>query len=230
MIDWLDEVSFPQFPPTAKALSEPNGLLAAGGLVSPLWLDQAYRRGIFPWHDPDEVRLWWSPAPRAVITPAGFRIPRSVQKAIRRQKFTITCNLAFERVMRACAAPRADAAGTWISTDMISSYTRLHQAGRAISVEYWDNSRLAGGFYGLLIGHMYFGESMFSAVNNASKIAFACAAPVLFSAGVEMIDCQMKTEHLARFGLQELPREAFEQQLHKAVNAESQICLPGVIA
>lgn len=230
MIDWLDEVSFPHFPATDKALDEPAGLLAAGGQISPLWLDQAYRHGIFPWNDPDEVRLWWSPAPRAVITPDSFRIPRSVQKAIRRQKFTITSNLAFRRVMTACAAPRDDAAGTWISRDMIDSYSRLHQAGRAISVECWQDGGLCGGFYGLVIGSAYFGESMFSAVSDASKVAFACAAPVMFRAGIRLIDCQMKTDHLARFGLLELNRESFERQLQAAVSDPRDIRLPGIMA
>ena len=113
MIDWLDEASFPQFPPPHKALDDPNGLLAAGGRVTPVWLDQAYRRGIFPWNDPDEVRLWWSPAPRAIITPDSFRIPRSVRKAIRRQNYRVTTNLAFTDVMTACAAPRTSTPSHW---------------------------------------------------------------------------------------------------------------------
>ncbi|MAD43994.1 MAG: leucyl/phenylalanyl-tRNA--protein transferase [Oceanospirillaceae bacterium] len=219
MIDWLDEASFPQFPPPHKALDDPNGLLAAGGRVTPVWLDQAYRRGIFPWNDPDEVRLWWSPAPRAIITPDSFRIPRSVRKAIRRQNYRVTTNLAFTDVMTACAAPRQHEAGTWISDDMIDSYTRLHKAGRALSVEYWHEGRLSGGFYGLLTGQALFGESMFSQVDNASKIAFAIAAPALFRAGLQLIDCQMKTSHLAQFGIEEATREDFSRRVKAAVTA-----------
>lgn len=231
MIDWLDEASFPKFPATSRALTDPNGLLAAGGHVSPLWLDQAYRHGIFPWNDPDEVRLWWSPAPRAVIRPQDFRIPRSVSKAIRRNHYRMTCNLAFEQVMSACSQPRDYEAGTWISEEMIDAYTRLHMAGRAISAELWDDAgNLCGGLYGLLLGRAFFGESMFSRISDASKIVFATLAPVLFAQGIIMIDCQMKTEHLSRFGLVELERPVFESLLKTATTSEVCICLPGVLS
>ncbi|WP_430462544.1 leucyl/phenylalanyl-tRNA--protein transferase [Thalassolituus sp. LLYu03] len=230
MIDWLDETSLPRFPSTGKALSDPNGLLAAGGVVSPLWIDAAYRSGIFPWNDPDEVRLWWSPAPRAVIRPQDFRIPRSVKKAMNRSNFTVTTNLAFESVMHACAQPRDYEAGTWISDDIVETYTRLNACGRAVSVECWDGSgMLCGGFYGLTIGAAFFGESMFSRVSDASKIAFATAAPYLFDSGIEMIDCQMKTDHLGRFGLVELDRGEFEALLAKNAAKTSQLNLPGVL-
>lgn len=230
MIDWLDDLSFPRFPDTANALTEPNGLLAAGGMVSPLWIDQAYRHGVFPWNDPDEVRLWWSPAPRAVIRPSDFHIPRSVAKACRRGEFRVTSNLAFEQVMSACAAPRSYADGTWISDDMVDTYTRLHHAGRAVSVECWrEDGTLCGGFYGLTIGSAFFGESMFSRVNDASKVAFAVAAPALFASGVQMIDCQMRTDHLARFGLVELERQPFEQLLRQALSLPLQLSLPGCL-
>jgi len=226
MIDWLDEASFPQFPSVNKALAEPNGLLAAGGQVTPVWLDQAYRKGIFPWNDPEEVRLWWSPAPRAIITAESFHLPRSVKKAIRRSTGMVTTNLAFRRVMAACAGPRTAEAGTWITSDMIDGYSRLHKAGRALSVEYWQNGQLAGGFYGLQIGRALFGESMFSAVSDASKIAFGLAAPALFQAGIELIDCQMKTDHLSRFGLIEVDREEFHRRVEKAVKAPA-VNIPG---
>ena len=229
MIDWLDEASFPQFPPTGRALKDPNGLLAAGGRTTPLWLDQAYRHGIFPWNDPEEVRMWWSPAPRAIITAESFRLPRSVRKAMRRQQYRVTTNLAFRQVMAACAGPRDHESGTWISDDMIEGYTRLHKSGRALSVEYWHKDRLCGGFYGLLIGQALFGESMFSHIDNASKIAFGHAAPALFRSGVKLIDCQMKTSHLAQFGIFEADREDFNFRVSEAVKGQ-QTVLPGVLA
>lgn len=227
MIDWLDENGFPEFPPPRNALTDPNGLLAAGGGMSPLWLDCAYRAGIFPWHDPDEVRLWWSPAPRAVITPTSFRIPRSVRKVLKRP-WNLTTNLAFERVMTACSAPRSATNGVWINPQMIRAYTRLHHAGRALSAEVWDeNGELCGGFYGLQIGAVFFGESMFSQRSGASQFAFARLAPLLFRQGIQLIDCQMKTDHLARFGIVELEREAFEQQLADHINTPTPAPLPG---
>ena len=229
MIDWLDDTAFPAFPPTHTALSNPNGLLVAGGRVSPLWLDQAYRNGIFPWNDPDDVRLWWSPVPRAVITPDSFRIPRTVRKLLR-NPWTLTINMAFEQVMSACAAPRTASNGTWISTDMIAAYTRLRQAGRALSAEVWDEQgTLCGGFYGLMIGRAFFGESMFSVRSGASQYAFATVAPLLFQQGVELIDCQMKTAHLARFGISELNRSNFEGRLSKAVHAPPIPPLRGIL-
>lgn len=217
MIDWLKNCYIPQFPSTKLAQSEPNGLLAAGGSTSPIWLDQAYRHGIFPWNSPDEQRLWWSPSPRAVILPENFRIPRTVKKLLKKNH-CITSNLAFKEVMQACSKPRKGQAGTWISQDMINNYQRLLHAGRALSVEVWDEQgNLAGGFYGLLIGHALFGESMFSNIDNASKLAFASAAPLLFDQGIELIDCQMHTEHLAQFGLIELDRNSFESKLNSAI-------------
>lgn len=226
MIVWLDDNAFPQFPPTSQALTDPNGLLAAGGGISPLWLETAYRHGIFPWHNPDEPRLWWSPAPRAIITPDSFRIPRTVRKLLNKPH-RITSNQAFRQVMEACAGPRDGASGTWINKEMIDSYTALHSTGRAISVEYWNAAgELSGGFYGVLIGRAFFGESMFSKVDNASKIAFAKAAPYLFRYGVELIDCQMRTDHLAQFGLIELDRPEFETLLNKATNAAAILPLP----
>ena len=226
MIDWLDDVYFPEFPATCTALAEPNGLLARGGNVSPLWLDQAYRHGIFPWHSPNSTRMWWSPCPRAVITPECFHLPRTVRKLLKKPH-RLSFNLAFKQVMQACSEPRNDVKGTWISTEMIHQYERLHQAKRAVSVELWDaKGELVGGFYGLLIGSALFGESMFSRIDNASKIAFASAAPIFFRHGVQLIDCQMRTNHLAQFGLIEFEREDFEQRLAQAVNTPLNHPLP----
>lgn len=230
MIDWLDEFQPPAFPDTARALKEPNGLLAAGGLVSPAWLDAAYRQGVFPWNDPEEERLWWTPSPRAVITPESFRIPKRLAREARSSAFRVTANLAFPDVMTGCAAPRQDSEGTWIDDEIISVYPELNHAGRAVSIECWDaNGKLAGGFYGLIIGRVLFGESMFSTVSGASKAAFAFAAPALFELGIQLIDCQMKTDHLSRFGILELERHEFETLLESAINAPSIPPIPGVI-
>lgn len=217
MIDWLEETEHPHFPPTSKAMSDPNGLLAAGGYLSPIWLDQAYRKGIFPWNDPEEVRLWWSPAPRAIVTPETFRIPRTVRKLIKRlsPKETVTINLAFSAVIEACSEPRSYQDGTWIDDEILIAYKRMHKAGRALSVEIWNpQGELSGGCYGLLKGNVFFGESMFSRQANASKIAFALFAQKLFDAGVRLIDCQMYTDHLAQFGAREVDRAEFERELH----------------
>ena len=230
MIDWLDEYEVPVFPDTSRAMADPNGLIAAGGHISPLWLDSAYRRGIFPWNDPQEARLWWTPSPRAVIVPESFHVPRRIAKECRNTPLRVTSNQAFAAVMEGCAGPRRDQAGTWIDDEILETYPALHACGRAVSIECWTpEGDLAGGFYGLLIGSALFGESMFSRVSGASRIAFACAAPVFFESGITMIDCQMRTEHLARFGLTELARPDFEQLLKKAVNAAPVRPLPGII-
>lgn len=228
MIDWLDEVLPPVFPATSNALAEPDGLLAAGGRVSPLWVDCAYRKGIFPWNNPGETRLWWSPAPRAVITADSFHLPRTVRKLLRRESLSISANMAFDAVIQSCAQPRNYESGTWICDEIIDCYSRLQHAGRAFSVECWDaEGYLCGGFYGLTIGSAVFGESMFSRRSNASKLAFATAAPILFASGITLIDCQMKTDHLGQFGLVELERRAFEDALMKATTKPLQLTLPG---
>ena len=232
MLEWLDAGGRPDFPPTTDALQEPNGLLAAGGQTSPYWLESAYRRGIFPWNDPQEVRLWWSPAPRAIITPESFRLPRTVRKLLKRSRWRITANQAFEQVQAACAEPREDDGGTWIDEELLHNYPRLFRAGRAICVEVWDDDSeagLIGGFYGVLVGSALFGESMFSRVSNASKLAFASAAPLLFELGIELIDCQMHTEHLAQFGCYDADRRDFESRLRHATEQPPMAPLPVVI-
>lgn len=226
---WLDQFSMPDFPPTSQA-RDPFGLLAIGGPVKPLWLDQAYRRGIFPWNGPNDPRCWHTPNPRAVITANSFHIPKSVKKLLKKPH-RVTCNLAFTQVMQNCAAPRDKSRSTWISQEMIQSYSRLHAAGRAFSGEHWNaNGELIGGFYGLMIGRAFFGESMFSHESNASKIAFATIAPLLFEQGIELIDCQMKTPHLAQFGIEMLEREKFESILKQAVSQPSLSPLISVVA
>jgi leucyl/phenylalanyl-tRNA---protein transferase len=231
MIEWLDDNSTPDFPDTAHALRDPNGLLAAGGGMSPVWLHAAYQRGIFPWHSEGDPRLWWSPAPRAVILPETFRIPRTIRKELNRSPLTFTCNLAFAEVMQACASTHEDQDGsTWIQTEMLAAYTAMSRSGFAMSVECWNNNgELCGGFYGIRIGQAFFGESMFSRSSNSSKLAFALTAPELFEQGVQMIDCQMRTDHLSRFGLVELPRQAFEERLHQAVNSPAPKALPALL-
>lgn len=226
----MDDNRQPHFPSTRYAAEEPNGLLAAGGKIVPSWLDRAYRQGIFPWNNPDEIRLWWSPAPRAIITPERFHVPRSVKKALRRSLPLITCNQAFTDVIKACAAPRPYAQDTWIDEEILDGYQRMHRAGRAISVELWDkDGKLAAGFYGLIIGTALFGESMFSRIDNGSKMAFAVAANALFQQGYQLIDCQMQTQHLAQFGAQNVSRANFESLLLQATDHPPLDPLPSVL-
>ncbi len=216
MIPWLENGD--PFPPLSQALREPNGLLAAGDTLSEERLLSAYRRGIFPWYSEGQPVLWWSPDPRMVLFPAEFRVPRSLAKRLRRHDFEIRIDTAFEAVMRACAAPRRDGGGTWITEDMIDAYCRLHCMGHAHSVETWIGGQLAGGLYGLALGRMFFGESMFARTADASKIALVALVRRLENHRFGMIDCQMNTAHLARFGAREIPRQAFSLGLEELVN------------
>ena len=216
MIPWLEEGD--GFPPLEKALTVPNGLLAAGGALSPDRLLDAYRRGIFPWYGPGEPLLWWSPDPRMVLFPAELRMPRSLAKRLRRRDYEIRIDTAFSEVMHACAEPREDGAGTWITAEMIAAYCELHHLGHAHSVETWIDGRLCGGLYGIALGRMFYGESMFARVADASKIALVCLVRQLERWGFGVIDCQMKTAHLARFGAREIPRDKFSQLLTELVN------------
>lgn len=218
------------FPPVEQALREPNGLLAAGGDLSPARLLDAYRHGIFPWFNADEPILWWSPDPRMVLFPAEFRVSRSLRKTLAKHNFEVRTDFAFEKVMRACAAPRAGQPGTWIHEEMIAAYTALHRMGYAHSVEVWMPGpegrgsgalELAGGLYGISIGRMFYGESMFSRRTDGSKIALAhlCAQLVRWNFG--MIDCQMNTSHLASLGAREIPRAEFIHRLQELVHYEN---------
>jgi leucyl/phenylalanyl-tRNA--protein transferase len=219
VIPWLTEQE--EFPPVARALLEPNGLLAAGGGLAPERLLAAYRLGIFPWYSGNQPVLWWSPDPRMVLFPAEFRMPRSLGKRLRRHDYEIRVDSAFTEVMHGCALPRSDGAGTWITQDMIDAYYRLHQLGYAHSIETWIDGKLAGGLYGMAIGRAFFGESMFARVSDASKIAFAHLVHQLARWQFGMIDCQMNTAHLARFGAREIPRSEFSQNLTELVNYPS---------
>ena len=206
------------FPPPDQALRTPNGLLAMGGELSPARLIDAYSKGIFPWFNVADPILWWSPDPRMVLFPDEFMISRSLRKTLRGQKYEIRTDSAFEQVMRACAAPRDKVAATWIHDSMIAAYTELHGMGIAHSVETWINGSLAGGLYGIGIGRMFYGESMFSRTTNASKIALAHLVAQLRRWNYGMIDCQMSTAHLASLGAREISRKEFMQRLKVLVN------------
>ncbi|MEW6120269.1 MAG: leucyl/phenylalanyl-tRNA--protein transferase [Pseudomonadota bacterium] len=206
------------FPPLDTALDDPNGLLAMGGDLSVPRLLDAYRHGIFPWFNPGEPILWWSPDPRMVLVPAEVRVARSLAKRLRNAGFELRVDTAFTEVMHACAAPREGAGGTWISPAMIAAYTRLFEAGYAHSIESWRDGRLVGGLYGVAIGRMFYGESMFSRESDASKVALVRLARQLERWGFGLIDCQMETPHLASLGAKPLPRTAFAMQVADLVN------------
>ncbi len=218
---WLTPNSF--FPPLEDALVEPNGLLAAGGDLSPGRLIEAYRSGIFPWFNENEPILWWSPDPRMVLFPSELRISRSLNKILRNSNYEVRVDSAFSQVIQACAAPRKGQSGTWIHSDMVSAYTELHEMGLAHSVETWVGGELIGGLYGIAQGKMFFGESMFSQIHDASKIAFVHLVKQLEQWNFNMIDCQMRTAHLASFGAREIPRKEFSQRLKELVNYPNQI-------
>lgn len=205
------------FPPLESALAEPNGLLAAGGDLSPARLIDAYSRGIFPWFNTGDPILWWSPDPRMVLFPDELKVSRSLRKEIRKTHYEVRLDSAFPQVMQGCAEPRSGQAGTWITAPMIAAYTRLFENGVAHSAECWIDGELAGGLYGLAIGKMFYGESMFSRASNASKIAFVHLVWQLQRWGFGMIDCQMKTAHLASFGAREIRRAEFMQRLTELV-------------
>jgi leucyl/phenylalanyl-tRNA--protein transferase len=207
VIPWLEPGA--PFPPVDRALREPDGLLAAGLELTPDRILDAYRQGIFPWFSEGQPVLWWSPDPRMVLLPSEIRITRSMHKVLRNRPYEVRCDSAFEAVMRACAAPRDGQAGTWISDEMIEAYSALHARGYAHSVETWIDGRLAGGLYGMAIGRMFYGESMFSSERDASKIALVHLARYLETRTFGLIDCQMNTGHLGSMGGREIPRREF---------------------
>jgi len=217
---WLDaRPADAPFPPVELALREPNGLLAVGGDLSPQRLLRAYRQGIFPWYNAGQPILWWSPDPRLVLFPADLRISRSLRKALRRGLFRVTLDTAFEAVVAACAAPRGDGQGTWITRDVAAAYTRLYALGHAHSVEVWQQDRLVGGLYGVALGRVFFGESMFTQVSDASKVGFVTLVRQLVRWGYELIDCQVYTGHLASLGAILIPRAAFNGRLDRLAEA-----------
>ncbi|MGB1111182.1 MAG: leucyl/phenylalanyl-tRNA--protein transferase [Gammaproteobacteria bacterium] len=216
-IPWLPPGEPFHFPEPEQALDEPNGLLAAGGDLNPNRLLWAYRNGIFPWYSPGEPILWWSPAPRMVLYPADIKISRSLRKTIRNRGFRVSHDQAFEAVIGHCTqVPRADQDGTWISDEMRQAYALLHALGHAHSVEVWLDDRLVGGLYGIEMGRVFFGESMFSLERDASKVALAELCYQTLQAKYELIDCQVYTSHLASLGAAEIPRPQFTRTVRKA--------------
>jgi leucyl/phenylalanyl-tRNA--protein transferase len=216
MIPWLRSGAF---PPVETALPDPNGLLAAGGDLSADRLLAAYRQGIFPWYSAGQPILWWSPDPRMVLFVSEFVLPRSLRKVVAQRRFIIRVDTAFERVIEACAEPRTDDGGTWITPAMVEAYSELHRLGHAHSVEAWQGDALVGGLYGVAIGRMFFGESMFTRAPNASKVALVHLIDLLKHRMMPMIDCQQQTEHLARFGARPIPRREFAQEVARLVNS-----------
>ena len=199
------------FPDAGTALRDPDGLLAVGGDLSPDRLLYAYRHGIFPWYHGDQPILWWSPDPRAVLLPEEFHVSTSLRKRLRHRGFRLSFDTVFNEVVAACATPRPNQpeGGTWITPEMRTAYARLQQLGYAHSVEIWMDGELAGGLYGIAIGAVFFGESMFSRRRDTSKIALACLSRHLQDWGFALLDCQVQSEHLARLGARTVPRQQF---------------------
>ena len=211
-LTWLTADSA-TFPPPERAMAEPNGLLAAGGDLTPARLLQAYRQGIFPWFAPGQPILWWCPDPRTVVRPADLHVSRSMGKVLRQGRLRVAFDRNFPAVISACAAPRAGASGTWITPKMQDAYIELHRLGHAHSVEVYQDDELVGGLYGIALGRVFFGESMFSRVDNASKVAFITLVRQLEAWGFALIDCQMPTDHLFSLGASSMPRADFCAEL-----------------
>ncbi|MDR5897893.1 leucyl/phenylalanyl-tRNA--protein transferase [Halomonas vilamensis] len=220
MLPWLN-ASIPHFPDTGMALDEPDGLLAAGGELSPTWLVSAYRQGIFPWYSEGDPILWWSPNPRMVLFPEAFKQRRSLTKRLRHGGFRVTLDQQFDTVINACAAPRRHESGTWITQAMQEAYCQLHRCGIAHSIEVTHQDRLVGGLYGLALGPVFFGESMFSHQPDASKVALAYLCAAMRQHGGKMIDCQMHTPHLASLGAGTVAREAFINYLKECLPSQA---------
>ena len=219
MIPWLD--AHDTFPPPEFALRDPNGLLCAGGDLSPQRILAAYRLGVFPWFSAGELILWWSPDPRMTLIPGQIKISRSLRKTLSRKHYEIRLDSEFASVIDACATtPRKGQRGTWITDDMREAYLHLHRLGHAHSVETWIDGRLAGGLYGLAIGKMFYGESMFSHITDASKIALAHLARHLETLGFGLIDCQMSTPHLASLGAREIRRHEFISRIRQLTSTD----------
>jgi leucyl/phenylalanyl-tRNA---protein transferase len=226
MLPWLADHPI-RFPSVARALRDPDGLLAAGGDLSPDWLLAAYRRGIFPWYSDDQPLLWWSPDPRMVLFPGEIRLRRSLAKRLRNGGFRVTADRAFAAVVAACAAPRPAQPATWITDEMQAAYARLHALGAAHSVEVWQDDRLVGGLYGVALGPVFFGESMFSRTADASKVALVQLARAMDAGGGRLIDCQMHTAHLASLGARDIARDAFIGYLEKWLGKPPEVEPPG---
>jgi leucyl/phenylalanyl-tRNA--protein transferase len=222
MIHWLRPDT--GFPPISEALTEPNGLLAAGGELSVNLLLEAYSRGIFPWYGQGQPVLWWAPDPRMVLFVGEFRVTRSLRKVVRQKKFDIQIDSLFRDVVEACAAtPRLGQIGTWITPAIIDAYCELHLRGHAHSVEALHDGRLVGGLYGVSIGRMFFGESMFARETDASKVALVHLIAMLARASFPMVDCQQETSHLSSFGARPIPRREFAERLTPLVHSTTPV-------
>jgi len=215
-LPWLD-TNDTTFPDTSTALKDPNGLLAVGGNLSTARLIGAYRQGIFPWYSDNQPILWWTPDPRLVLIPQQLYLSRSIKKLSRKKLFRITVDSQFAQIIDRCAGPRQQDFGTWITPEIKIAYSELHQMGIAHSVEAWHNNELVGGLYGVSLGKMFFGESMFSLISGASKIAFATLCLQLQDWQFAGIDCQIKTDYLCSFGAKEISRQRFEKLLVNAI-------------
>jgi leucyl/phenylalanyl-tRNA--protein transferase len=218
MVPWIEAAQ--DFPPVIAALTEPNGLLCAGADLSPETIIAAYSRGIFPWFSDGQPILWWSPDPRMVLIPGEFKISKSLAKTVNRGAFEIRVDTAFTDVISGCAEPRSKDGGTWILPEMRVAYGQLNALGIAHSIESWRDGELVGGLYGLALGRMFFGESMFARQTDASKVALVALIDKLKRDGFELIDCQQETRHLASFGARPIPRRDFVQRLKELINLE----------
>ena len=215
MIPWIRAGA--PFPPITKALTAPNGLLCAGADLSPERLIDAYSHGIFPWYSEGDPILWWSPDPRMVLFPEELRISRSLRRKITQGAYETRVDTAFAEVISQCAQPRDGQSGTWIVPEMIEAYTELHRLGFAHSVESWRDGELVGGLYGLSLGQAFFGESMFSRADDASKVALVKLVERLRAAGCRIIDCQQATSHLASLGARESARDEFAAEVRESI-------------
>ena len=217
-LHWLDPRNPRQpFPSANQAMRDPNGLLAIGGDLSATRLLSAYAQGIFPWYNPDEPILWWCPDPRAVLFPTDFHVSRSLARRLRKHDYAVTANRAFPAVLEACSAPRTRGRGTWLGPEMKQAYQDLHERGHAQSIEVWQDRELAGGLYGVSLGRAFYGESMFSSMDDGSKVALYYLCRQLRAWDFELMDCQISSPHLATLGAVELPREQFLARLRAAV-------------
>ena len=215
MVPWLRGGE--PFPPIEKALKSPNGLLCAGGDLSPRRLLDAYAHGIFPWFSEGDPILWWSPDPRMVLFPGELKVSRSLRKAVDRGAYETRFDTAFREVIAECAAPREGQSGTWIVPEMVAAYTALHEMGYVHSVESWSDGELVGGLYGMSLGKVFFGESMFARATDASKVALVKLVERLAADGCRLIDCQQATPHLASLGAREIPRRQFAKQVQESI-------------
>jgi leucyl/phenylalanyl-tRNA--protein transferase len=219
VIPWLEKKT--PFPTVESALAQPNGLLAAGADLSVARLLDAYRHGIFPWYSDGEPILWWSPDPRMVLFTAELKVSRSLAKSVRNKGFEVRFDTAFAAVVDACAGPRSGQRGTWITDQMRAAYLRLHRLGHAHSAETWRSEELVGGLYGVSIGGMFFGESMFARATDASKVALVALVRELGARGCSLIDCQMETRHLASLGARAIRRAEFLRKVEALVNYDA---------